>query len=285
MAQTSLTITKNKTSVLKSQGDSPSHPSVSGVLLPGGGSGVCDTQTAGGLEGLSHLAGIRSSTLAKSWTANRRGGGASPSLLDDASISARQLRNSKDARTKRNRRCFHRAMSGLQRGGNIRFLTLTSTPQSVDIHRHFKALTMRLKRRGLLTGYIQVPAYTDSGLVHKHILFRGSYIEQRLISRWWNDLHDAPVVDIRVVRGNKRKIAGYMASYMSNQSAGHYSWDWGWVWRGFVKDWERLKHCWQCARHGWDEFSPTLTGLPRWDMSFASLLGQWRWHLETGIPP
>lgn len=213
------------------------------------------------------------------------GGDCFPSSLDDASISARQLRNSKDARTKRNRRCFHRAMSGLQRGGNIRFLTLTSSPESGDIHRHFKALVMRLKRRGLLTGYIQVPAYTDSGLVHKHILFRGSYIEQGLISRWWSDLHGAPVVDIRAVSGNKRKIAGYMASYMSNQSAGHYSWDWGWVWRGFVKDWERLKHCWRCARHGWDEFSPILTGLPRWDMSLAGLLGQWRWHLQTGIPP
>lgn len=275
-----VTTKQNRTSGLGCQGDGDF------ILSSSGGHG--DT---GGVDSTTKLAGRgKVSVLDFEHSVNGDGadGVVGGSFLDDASISARKLKNlknAKNARTKRNRRCFHRVMSGLQRGGRIRFLTLTSAPQSGDIHRHFKALVMRLKRRGLLTGYIQVPAYTKSGLVHKHILFRGSYLEQAMIAKWWSDLHGAKVVDIRAVRGNKRLIAGYMASYMSNQSAGHYSWDWGWVWRGFVRDWQRLKHSWLCARHGWDVFSPLKSGLPRWDVSLTGLLLQWRWHLETGIPP
>jgi len=102
---------------------------------------------------------------------------------------------------------------------------------------------MRLKRRNLIKGYIKVPEQSKNGKQHLHVLFRGSYIEQAMISAWWLEIHKAQVVDIRKVKGGRtpKQLASYMAKYMSKENLYRYSWNWGWVWRGFVKDWKRLK--------------------------------------------
>jgi hypothetical protein len=175
------------------------------------------------------------------------------------------------ARSRRQRRCYHRVISGIERGGQLRLLTLTSSPDSPeDIHRSFRALVLRLKRRGLLKGYIQVPELTKSGLQHKHVLFRGSYIEQQLISHWWQEIHKARVVDIRKVNtpSTKGRIAGYMAKYMAKDMIARYSWDWGWVWKGFVKGWKALYRYWR------DEEGKVG--------GFAVLLNAWRNALRDG---
>lgn len=102
---------------------------------------------------------------------------------------------------------------------------------------------MRLKRRGLMEGYIKVPELSKNGKQHLHVLFRGSYIDQVVISKWWKEIHHAKIVDIRKMKygRSKRSLACYMAKYMSKENIYRYSWNWGWVWRGFVKDWTDLK--------------------------------------------
>jgi len=102
---------------------------------------------------------------------------------------------------------------------------------------------MRLRRRGLVQGYIKVPEHSKNGKQHLHVLFRGSYIDQAMLSQMWQEIHKAKIVDIRAVgyRRGKRGIAAYMAKYMSKENLYRYSWDWGWVWRGFCNDWKRLK--------------------------------------------
>lgn len=171
----------------------------------------------------------------------------------------------------KSRRCYHRVISGIERGGDLRFLTLTSSGDSPDTcQASFRALYMRLKRRGLLEGYIKVPENSKNGKQHLHVLFRGSYIEQALISAWWQQIHRAKIVDIRAVAGGRSKkgLASYMAKYMSKDNLYRYSWNWGWVWRGFVNDWTRLKHHW---RH--------LNELG-WTTSFSDLLRWWRLWLK-----
>ena len=177
--------------------------------------------------------------------------------------------------TAKSRRCYHRVMSGLERGGQIRFLTLTSSDDSPSTCQNsFRALYMRLKRRNLLQGYIKVPENTKSGRQHLHILFRGSYIEQALISKWWDDIHHAQVVDIRAVKKgeNRRKIASDMASYMAKSSLYRYSWNWGWVWRGFCRDWAELKRRVRALEKAG---SPT---------PFKEILRFWQRCLWTGSP-
>lgn len=173
--------------------------------------------------------------------------------------------------TQKSRRCYHRVISGIERGGTFRFLTLTSSNESPDTcQRSFRALYMRLKRRGLLQGYIKVPELSKNGKQHLHVLFRGSYIEQAMISAWWQELHQAKIVDIRRVRhpGNKKGLASYMAKYMSKENIYRYSWNWGWVWRGFVRDWGKLKRLWR-------ELSSC-----KYPISFDRLLFFWRLWLK-----
>lgn len=147
--------------------------------------------------------------------------------------------------TAKSRRCYHRVISGIERGGQLRFLTLTSSKDSPDTcQKSFRALYMRLKRRGLMKGYIKVPELSKNGKQHLHVLFRGSYIDQMLLSNIWQEIHHAKVIDIRAVQPwvSRHKLASDMASYMSKANLYRYSWNWDWVWRGFCKDWKELKH-------------------------------------------
>lgn len=182
-------------------------------------------------------------------------------------------------RSAKSRRCYHRVMSGIIRGGTLRFITLTSSDAApADIQRSWRALHMRMVRRGLLQGYIRVPERGQNFRDHLHILFRGSYIDQALIKHWWSQIHNSDIVDIRLVRtyGSPRKIAAYMAKYMSKESSGRYSWSWGWVWRGFVKDWTLYKRWWWKTIHveGKNSFRNCIAG---WDMW---LKGVWQPDLD-----
>ncbi len=162
---------------------------------------------------------------------------------------------------------YHRVMSGLEKKGEVRLLTLTTNREENNetFQRHFRQLRMRLLRRQLCVDYIRCPEYTKSGLRHEHICFRGSYIEQAYLSFLWGKLHNSPVVDIRRVYGSRR-IASYLASYLSKSPSGRYSYSWGWVWKGFAGSWKLLK-----------AYSREMA----W--SYDHLLTVWRWHVKLGI--
>lgn len=182
-------------------------------------------------------------------------------------------------RTAKSKRCYHRVLSGITRGGRLRFLTLTSSDTAPDdIQRSWRALHMRMVRRGLLKGYIKVPEQSSDGRKHLHVLFRGSYIEQSLIKHWWSEIHQSSIVDIRALNcyGKPRAIASYMAKYMSKELAGRYSWSWQWVWRGFCKDWSLYKRWWWKCVHveGKNSFSNCIAGWNLW------LKGLWQPDLE-----
>lgn len=146
--------------------------------------------------------------------------------------------------SQKSRRCYHRVISGLQRSGQYRFLTLTSSNTSPDLaQKDWRALYMRLKRRGLIDAYIKVPEPSRNGKQHLHIIFRGQYIAQAVISAYWLEIHHAKVVDIRRIKQNtsRRQLASYLAKYMSKDNLYRYSWSWSWVWKGFCKSWDHLK--------------------------------------------
>lgn len=169
----------------------------------------------------------------------------------------------------KSRRCYHRVMSGLERGGSLRFITLTSSPDAPEnIQRSWRALHMRMVRRGLVQGYIKVPEHTESGRLHLHILYRGSYLSQVLLSTWWSEIHQSKIVDIRSFRPFKgrKPVASYMAKYMSKDGAGKYSYSWGWVWRGFCRDWTIYKRWWRLnlEHKASSGFKSCLTGWKYW---------------------
>lgn len=155
--------------------------------------------------------------------------------LVNMSITARQQIS------KKRKRVFHRVISGLHKTGKVRFLTLTSGLESPNLSDSWRKLYMQLKRRNVLAEYVKVNEFTQSGLLHSHILFRGRYIDQKLISRMWSTIHNAEVVDIRLVKGKAARVAGYVAKYMGKDATGRMSYSWGWVWRGFCKSWHDWK--------------------------------------------
>lgn len=85
--------------------------------------------------------------------------------------------------TRRQRRLYNRVMSGIElaliKQETLRILCLTSSPQSTrDIHKSFRALVLRLRRRYRKFEYIAVKEVTASGLKHLHIIFKSEYIPQ-----------------------------------------------------------------------------------------------------------
>lgn len=178
--------------------------------------------------------------------------------------------------TAKSKRCYHRVISGVERGGRLRFLTLTSSDAAPeDIQRSWRKLYMRLKRRNLLDGYIKVVEQAPDGRKHLHILIRGPFIKQAIIKAMWTDIHQSSIVDIRLVKPRRTPaaMASYMAKYMSKEHAGRYSWSWAWVWRGFVGHWTILK---RYVR--WCYYDKDVNPMPM-------VLKLWRFYLKTGKQP
>ncbi len=164
---------------------------------------------------------------------------------------------------------YHRVMSGLEKGGQLRLLTLTTASQADNelFQKHLRMLRMRLLRRHLLFDYIRCREMTKSGLRHEHILFRGSYIEQKFLSHLWEGIHGAPVIWITSVRG-KSRLASYLAKYATKGIEARTAYSWGWVWRGFAHSWALVKQV------GW-----------KYGYPFIEVLTYWRWCVRLGYKP
>ena len=171
--------------------------------------------------------------------------------------------------TRAQKRAYHRVMSGFHQPGQYRFVTLTSSLNSKRrAQDSWRVLKERLRRRGLLEAYFCVPEFTESGLVHLHLIFRGSYIPQKLLSKWWDEIHQAPVTYIRLIRFTRKAVARYVSKYVSKDLDFRWSCSWNWVWKGFCRSWEQLKRTarmYYCSRD--------------W------LLNVWRIHCYMGFPP
>lgn len=166
--------------------------------------------------------------------------GSSAPLLDRWVISARYApphRGDKNSvgENRRIRRFYQRYFTGVGVGGRLRILSLTSSDEAVakgyDIHRHFRALVLRLRRRWGRFEYIGVKE-SKGDRQHLHLLFRGEYMEQVQLSAIWQALHASPVVDIRAMykaRGGARYLAKYLAKAVNRYWASY-----NWVFKGWV---------------------------------------------------
>jgi len=182
-------------------------------------------------------------------------GGGDPPLLDYSVISGRKLslasepkksfwkqeKDDKEEKTlRRIRRFYQRFFTGVAVGGRLRFLTLTSSDEAVsqdkDIHQSWTCLKKRLRRRLGVFEYIGVREIKGDRQ-HLHLVFRGSYIEQQLISAWWTEIHKSPVVFVEAmyrVKGGARELGKYLGKQIRNR----YWCSYDWVFKGWV-GWSR----------------------------------------------
>jgi hypothetical protein len=151
--------------------------------------------------------------------------------------------------TKKQRRAFQRLMSGLTVGKSrrerLRFITLTSSPESVgrNLNADFRALKMRILRKfHFKMKYWKIRTNEGNGVLH--VVYRGKYIPQKWLSEQWANIHKSPVVDIRSLRETKKGLTGMVfylvGNYLAKQSFERMSWGYSWVFPAFVSSWKRL---------------------------------------------
>jgi len=151
-------------------------------------------------------------------------------------------------------------MSGIeiayQLGEPIRFLTLTSSDESTrPIKKSFAILVKRIRRKFGSFEYLDVNEKPGEPRSHLHVLFRGSFLHQAWLSQAWCVINKAPIVDIRLVRGSKRQIAGYLLKYLDKEQTSRIGMSSGWVFKGFVGFWkEVVKDYGQYAVNTWTHF-------------------------------
>lgn len=169
-------------------------------------------------------------------------------LLDRYATTARKatpaLGGSEVAdKSRRVRRFYQRYFTGVGVGGRLRILTLTTSDEAIDkgldIHRSFRALKERLRRRWGRFEYMGVRE-VKGDRQHLHLVFRGEYMEQVQLSAMWSSLHHSPVVDIRAVWGS-RGGARYLAKYLSKSASSRYWASYNWVFQGWVGWSKRVK--------------------------------------------
>jgi len=177
--------------------------------------------------------GAGEGSLASTQTTNWGGGG---SLLDIYATTARASKMNSIGDNRRIRRFYQRFFTGVGVGGRLRLLTLTSSDEAVaqglDIHKDFRALKERLRRRWWRFEYMGVKEFKGDR-VHCHLVFRGEYMEQVQLSAMWADIHKSPIVDIRAM-WSQRGGARYLAKYLVKSTANRYWASYNWVFEGWV---------------------------------------------------
>jgi len=122
----------------------------------------------------------------------------------------------------------------------VRFMTLTSSPSSSwnELNSHFQVLRERIARAFGKLDYIKFR--TNEGYGVLHVVYVGSFVPQKWLSRNWQEIHGAKIVDVREVRGEKRLARYLISNYLVSQAFVRMSWSWGWVFRGFVGAWKHF---------------------------------------------
>lgn len=141
------------------------------------------------------------------------------------------------------KRCYSRILCGLDfadiRGDAVRFMTLTTSRSGsgCDLKRDLQVLVKRIRRKYGKFDYLRVRTSEGYGVLH--IVYVGSFISQRWLSRVWCDIHKSPIVDIRAVKRFGKRFARYVVSqYLSSQGSNfiRYSWSFGWLYPGAIGD-------------------------------------------------
>jgi hypothetical protein len=171
----------------------------------------------------------------------------SPRIFD---LELRRYRSEGERRyTKKQRRAFQRLMSGLTVGKSrrerLRFMTLTSSPESIgrSLNADFRALKMRIFRKFYFKmKYWKIRTNEGNGVLH--IVFRGKYIPQKWLSEQWTDIHKSPIVDIRSLYETRKGLQGIVyyliGNYLAKQSFERMNWGYSWVFPAFVRSCKSL---------------------------------------------
>lgn len=99
-----------------------------------------------------------------------------------------------------------------------RFVTLSRVgPDLETVHRRLQTLSQALRRSGYGWEYLSVPEVHQNGFWHLHLLQRGDFIPQRILSQRAESAGMGYVVDIRRIRGGA-EVPQYLCKYLTKQA-------------------------------------------------------------------
>jgi len=134
--------------------------------------------------------------------------------------------------SKKQRRCYHRLLSGCKYAVaddlTLFFMTLTSKfkvlckSDELQLNKDFQVIRKRiLKYSGVLISYCKVRTNEGNGVLH--IVFSGHsnfFIPYHWLKINWEEIHGAWNVDIKFVRGDSKGISRYFVNqYIAGQSS------------------------------------------------------------------
>jgi len=153
----------------------------------------------------------------------------------------------------------------------VYFLTLTSSEERgyEFLKRDSIVLIKRCREFFGQFDYCMIKTHEGNGVIH--LLFHsencrsvGSAALHSFFSINWAEIHEAPVVWIVKTYGDKG-LAGYLTQYLASQKGEtRMSWSWGWVHRGFVKDWEEIKRSSENIKKAIETWDWYLANDPIW---------------------
>ena len=169
--------------------------------------------------------------------------------------------------SKKQKRAYHCAMSGLKRcralGFKAFFLTLTSSPKTnhPDLRKDWDILVKRIRKLFPNFQYVKVETFEGYGVIHAlyhHAFEDWNYANiHAWFSRAWSDIHQAPIIWNSVVGENYsiKKVSAYLCQYMSGQR-GFFrrSTSLNWIFAGYRKKWVFLiqEYGFRKALFAWD---------------------------------
>lgn len=99
-----------------------------------------------------------------------------------------------------------------------RFITLSRVGPTLDtVHERLRTLSKALRRRGYGWEYLAVPEIHRNGFWHLHLLQKGDFIPQRVLSERAESAGMGFVVDIRRIRGSS-EVPKYLCKYLTKDA-------------------------------------------------------------------
>jgi len=197
------------------------------------------------------------------------------SASEAVSPSLDKMVTSARASDRKARRAYQRIISGLHKPGSYRLITLTSSDQAPrDIQASWHILINRLRRLGNVRAYIKVIETRPDSRAHIHLIARGTYLDQALISSLWSSIHHSPIVDIRAVQGGNRNrwaIARYLVKYLTKELSRRVSPSRNWLYPGAC-------HAWNSLVRATNRVNSLVPGSVTWSL----VLSVWSAHLSQG---
>lgn len=117
-------------------------------------------------------------------------------------------------------------------------------PALAEFQYHRSILFKRIQRYasqfGRHVAFFGIREWYSDGRVHAHIMFRGCYIPQKLLSTWWSDIHHSPYCWTNYAYGAHSHAVGYISKYFSKGAVGRSFASQDWVYRGYIKDFHEI---------------------------------------------